>query len=314
MPPQPRRSLLVLLSALLAGCSAAPAPTASGTATPEPPPAASATPNQPGYATLQAALADRSAAAAALTGRPVGKRDWATISAGFLPAAEKYEDRRRKAMKEKAARSEYGLESVLGWTSDGSTVVVSEYAGSGADYRIAVYRWNAGRPLQLFQLPVSPLSRVRPAANAVAETAPASATAGLVSYRTKGTKPAKVLLGGEADFVRFTPTIDKKHARYFTETNRCSVPEAFGAPVAWRVPTDSGTLTLAAVRCLNKIVSKGGWQVKRPDWDQAITGDKRYFDRLSCDDVFPMAASAVTGGNTSWHSPQQQPLTVCTTG
>lgn len=271
--------------ALLAGCTAATAPAAFTSGTAEPSPTASAGSNRPSYAEVQAAIADRSTAEAALTQRPVGKRDWATISAGYLPAAEKYEDRRRKAMKEKAARGAYGLESVLGWTADAATVVVSEYSGSGADYRIAAYRWNAGRPLQLFQMPVSPLSRVRPAADAVAEPAPAAATAALVAYRTKGTKPGKVVLGGD-DFARFTPTIDKKHARYFTETNRCAVPKAYGAPVAWKMPTESGTLTLAAVRCANRVVGNGGWQVKYADWDQAITGNKRYFNRLGCDDVF----------------------------
>lgn len=313
MPPRPRSLLLAVLLGLVAGCTAAPAPTAPESTPASGGPSATASgSDRPSYAVLQAALAERSAAETALTKAPIGKRDWTTVSAGYLPAAEKYEDRRIKAMKEVDIRGQHGLESVLAWTADGSTVVVSESAGSGAAYRLAVYRWNSGHPVQLFRMPMTPFSRVHGVADGVAQPAASSTVERFVAYRSKGTRPAKVDLSSD-EFIRFGPSIDKKSAPHFTESVRCAVPKAFGAPVAWQLPTDSGRLTLAAVRCQNRLTGKGGWRAQLGDRDLAITGDKRYFSRQECTAVFPMSESVVTGGNTGWQSPQELPLSVCKT-
>lgn len=258
---------------------------------------------------MQHALVTRSEAVATQLKRPVGKRDWASVSSGYLPSAETYEDRRLKAFKESTSRSRYALESVVGWTADSSVVLVTESAGSGSDYRLVAYEWRSGKPKQLYQMSVSAFGRITPVQDATVTAAPAATIKQFIGYRTKGTAPKGVTMAG--DFVTFESSLADGGAKRFTEKVSCRVAQVHNGALAWQVETQGGAMVVAAVSCRTELTGRNGWRVRHMDWDRRITGDNRYFSHVTCDNAFAMTQTVTATGNRQWNSPQEQPLHVC---
>lgn len=301
----------VILTCLLLSLATA----CTGT-TPAPPVAettpASAAPEHPTYAEVQAALGARAKALTTLLENPVGKRDWGSVSEGYLPTVERYEDLRlARFEKEKAApRQEFGTESLLAWSPDDKTVLVSESEAGGASYELAAYSWRGGKPRQVFRLPADGLGRFQSEAGASLTPADASILKQLVTYRSTGKLPKGVTVDKEL-FATFKNSANVDDIKHFTHKTGCAVVGDDSGQLAWQLPISGGTLTLAAVLCRSTSTGKGGWQLSHNQWDIAITKDKRYYSRMVCETAFPMSVFVAANGKVTWASPLIQPTRVC---
>lgn len=264
------------------------------------------------YTAVQAALGARASVEAALLDDPVGKRAWDSVSEGYLPAVERYEDLRltKFAKEPDAPREDFAPESVLAWSADDQTLVVSESVGSGSGYRLAGYRWHEGRPLQVFQLPANALGRYQSQAGAHVTIADPAVIEPLIAYRSSGKLPKGITLDDDQS-VTFKESRIASGNKHFTEKVTCTVANDGAGSLAWQFPVSGGTLTLAAIRCRSKAAGKDGWTIQHNDWDRAITKVKRYFARVDCDEVFPMSVFVSAAGKTTWGSPSVDPVRVC---
>lgn len=140
-------------------------------------------------------------------------------------------------MKEDTDREAYALESVLGWTEDGSVMVVSETLQTGGgDYRVSAYQWRAGKPVQLFWTSWDPTNRFTPKAGAVVNRAPARTTKEFAAYRSKGTKVKGVKFN--EDFLTFSSKIAGRGAKNFAVNWDCQAIETppSRSPGKWTPP------------------------------------------------------------------------------